>query len=248
MSWIPYVVGGVLTIAVLWLAKPVLSLMIGPSTQLMADEPPENQRSIHQFVPQAADGSPYPLAQHAGQVLMVVNTASKCGLTPQYEGLQALQQTYGERGFTVLAFPCNDFLGQEPGSMEDIQLFCSMNYGTTFPVLNKISVKGDDKDPLYEYLITESPFPGKIRWNFDKFLVNPAGQVIARFSPRSKPQSEDIVAAIEQHLPSAEEWAKTQAHRAEHGDHGDQAQKLDGSPTSHSSFTPPESLLPQVQP
>ena len=154
----------------------------------------------------ALNGSSASLGDYQGKAALVVNVASKCGLTPQYEGLQKLQDTYADRGFTVLGFPCNQFLEQEPGSADEIQEFCSVNYGVTFPLFAKIEVNGDGKDPLYAEL-EETPdvadgHTGDIRWNFEKFLVSPTGEVVGRFSPTVEPQDPALVSAIEAQLPS----------------------------------------------
>jgi glutathione peroxidase len=154
--------------------------------------------SITDFTVRAADGSPVPLADHAGQVLLIVNVASKCGFTPQYAGLEALHRRYRERGFAVLGFPCNQFGAQEPGSAEEIASFCSLTYDVTFPVLAKIDVNGKDADPLYTWLKQEKPGllgTQAIKWNFTKFLVDRAGQVAGRYAPNDKP--EDLAGAIE---------------------------------------------------
>jgi glutathione peroxidase len=152
------------------------------------------------------NGSPASLADYQGKAALVVNVASKCGLTPQYEGLQKLQETYGDRGFTVLGFPCNQFLEQEPGTADEIQEFCSVNYGVTFPLFSKIEVNGDDKDPLYAEL-EQTPdsadgHTGDIRWNFEKFLVSPSGEVVGRFNPTVTPEDPTLVSAIEAQLPT----------------------------------------------
>ena len=152
------------------------------------------------------NGKPANLEDYKGKAALVVNVASKCGLTPQYEGLQKLQDTYGDRGFTVLGFPCNQFLEQEPGTADEIQEFCSVNYGVTFPLFEKIDVNGDDKDPLYAELEETADVAdghtGDIRWNFEKFLVSPTGEVVGRFSPTVEPQDPALVGAIEAQLPS----------------------------------------------
>ena len=152
----------------------------------------------------ALDGTPGVLADQKGKLALFVNVASKCGLTPQYEGLERLQETYGERGFTVVGFPCNQFLGQEPGSAEEIATFCSTTYGVTFPLTEKIEVNGDDRHPVYAEL-TEAPdaegAAGDIQWNFEKFLVSPDGSVVARFRPTVEPEADEVVAAIEANLP-----------------------------------------------
>jgi glutathione peroxidase len=140
------------------------------------------------------------LADYAGKTLLVVNVASKCGLTPQYEGLERLQQTYGDRGFTVLGFPSNQFMGQEPGTPEEIQQFCSTTYGVSFPLFEKIDVNGDNRHPIYEEL-TATPdaegTAGDITWNFEKFLVAEDGEVIGRFRPQVEPEDPALIDAIE---------------------------------------------------
>jgi glutathione peroxidase len=136
----------------------------------------------------------------AERVVLVVNVASRCGLTPQYEGLERLQQRFGGDGFTVLGVPCNQFMGQEPGTPEEIATFCSTTYGTSFPLTEKIEVNGDGRHPLYARL-TEQPDgageAGDVQWNFEKFLVAPGGEVLARFRPQTEPESDELVAAIE---------------------------------------------------
>ena len=150
------------------------------------------------------DGSPLDLEALKGQEVLVVNVASKCGLTPQYTALEDLQKRYAGKGFTVLGVPCNQFGGQEPGSAEEIQTFCSTTYGVTFPLTEKVDVNGQRRHPLYD-LLTASPDAkgeaGDIQWNFEKFLVSPAGEIVARFRPPVDPASDDVVAAIEANLP-----------------------------------------------
>jgi glutathione peroxidase len=149
-------------------------------------------------------GDPASLADYDGKALLVVNVASKCGLTPQYEGLERLQKRYEERGFTVLGFPSNQFGGQEPGTAEEIQTFCSTTYGVTFPMFEKADVNGEDRQPLYAELTATpdaSGEAGDIQWNFEKFLISPGGEVAARFRPRTDPESPDVESAIEQVLP-----------------------------------------------
>ncbi len=151
------------------------------------------------------DGTPADLHQLEDKAVLIVNVASKCGLTPQYEGLEHLQERYGDKGFTVLGVPCNQFMGQEPGSAEEIQTFCSTTYGVTFPLTEKIEVNGDDRHPLYETLTAVPDAAGEagdITWNFEKFLVAPGGDVVARFRPQVEPESDEVVAAIEANLPS----------------------------------------------
>ncbi|MCW2586667.1 MAG: putative glutathione peroxidase [Frankiales bacterium] len=146
-----------------------------------------------------------PTTLPTGQALLLVNVASKCGLTPQYEGLERLQKTYGERGFTVLGFPCNQFMGQEPGSPEEIAQFCSATYGVSFPLLEKVEVNGEGQHPLFAAL-TAAPdaegASGDVQWNFEKWLVSPAGEVVGRFRPRTDPEDPAVVAAIEAQLPA----------------------------------------------
>jgi len=148
------------------------------------------------------DGESTDLSQYAGSVILMVNVASKCGNTPQYEGLQALYEKYREKGFVILAFPANNFLGQEPGTNDEIKTFCSTNYGVTFPLFAKISVKGKDQHPLYQYLTDKESheFGGPIKWNFEKFLIGRDGRIKYRFSPKTKPSDAKVVAAIEKEL------------------------------------------------
>ncbi len=152
----------------------------------------------------ALDGAPTSLGDYRGQTLLVVNVASKCGLTPQYEGLERLQKTYGDKGFTVLGFPCNQFGEQEPGSSEEIATFCSATYGVTFPMFEKVEVNGDHRHPVYEELVA---FPdgegeaGDIQWNFEKFLVSPEGEIVQRFRPMVDPEAPEVTDAIEANLP-----------------------------------------------
>jgi glutathione peroxidase len=150
-------------------------------------------------------GDPASVGDYRGKALLVVNVASKCGLTPQYEGLERLQKTYAEKGFTVLGFPCNQFGGQEPGSSEDIAEFCSATYGVTFPMFEKVDVNGAGRHPVYEEL---TAFPdaegeaGDIQWNFEKFLVSPTGEIVQRFRPTVDPEAPEVIDAIEANLPS----------------------------------------------
>ncbi|MGW8885298.1 glutathione peroxidase [Streptomyces sp. NPDC055749] len=150
-------------------------------------------------------GEPTTLAAHQGKAILVVNVASKCGLTPQYEGLERLQKQYGDRGFTVLGVPCNQFAGQEPGSAEEIQSFCSATYGVSFPLLAKLDVNGDARHPLYTELTKLADADGAagdVQWNFEKFLISPAGEPVARIRPRTEPEATEVIAAIEAQLPA----------------------------------------------
>ncbi len=158
--------------------------------------------TIWQFKVKAIDGRERTLAEYKGRALLVVNTASKCGFTPQYKGLEALYEKYRERGFEVLAFPANNFMGQEPGTNEEIAQFCELNYKVSFPLFSKISVKGRDIAPLYAWLTTTKGFEGDIGWNFTKFLVGPDGKVVARFDTRTDPLDEKLVAKLEETLPA----------------------------------------------
>ena len=168
------------------------------------------------------EGEETTLAKWQGNVLLVVNVASKCGLTPQYEQLETLQKEWQDQGFSVLGFPCNAFLGQEPGSADEIKTFCSTTYGVTFPMFSKIDVNGPDRHPLYQQLVAARPEavtpensgfmermsskgrapkePGDILWNFEKFLINPEGEVFQRFSPDMEPRDPVVVNAIKQAL------------------------------------------------
>ena len=158
--------------------------------------------SLHDFTAETAEGTKRPLSDFRGKTLLVVNTASRCGLTPQYEGLQKLRERYAARGFEVLAFPANDFLFQEPGSNAQIQEFCSTKYGVTFPVFAKVHVKGKEIAPLYRWLTQESGHDGDIEWNFAKFLVGPDGTVLARFHPKVDPLAPEITQRVESTLPA----------------------------------------------
>ena len=157
--------------------------------------------SLTQIPVTAADGSTTDLSEHAGKVMLVVNVASKCGFTPQYEGLEALQRRFSERGFTVLGFPSNQFGAQEPGNAEEIASFCKLTYDVSFPIFAKIDVNGPDAAPLYRHLKAEAPGlmgTEAIKWNFTKFLVDRSGKVVKRYAPRTKPEeiASDIQALL----------------------------------------------------
>ncbi|MBT2505679.1 glutathione peroxidase [Streptomyces sp. ISL-98] len=161
--------------------------------------------SLYDIPLRTLTGEPVTLEAYRGKAVLVVNVASKCGLTPQYAGLERLQQTYADRGFTVLGVPCNQFAGQEPGSSDEIQTFCSASYGVTFPLLEKIEVNGDHRHPLYAELTQVNDADGEagdIQWNFEKFVISGEGEVVGRFRPRTEPEAAEIVAAIEAHLPA----------------------------------------------
>ena len=153
---------------------------------------------------EAIDGSKTSLGDFSGKVLLCVNVASKCGLTPQYTGLEAVHERYVDQGFSVVGVPCNQFLGQEPGTPEEIVEFCSTTYGVTFPLTEKIEVNGDDRHPLYAELTEVADAEGEagdVQWNFEKFLVAPGGEILARFRPQTEPEAEEITSLIEANLP-----------------------------------------------
>ena len=154
--------------------------------------------NVHEFTLNSIDGKPAPLSAYQGKVVLIVNVASRCGFTPQYAGLEALYEKYKDRGFVILGFPANNFGGQEPGTNEEIKTFCSTKYNVTFPMYSKISVKGDDKAPLYQFLTDTTG--SEIQWNFTKFLVDKDGKVVARFESKVTPESPDVAAAIEKAL------------------------------------------------
>jgi glutathione peroxidase len=155
--------------------------------------------SIYETPLSRLSGTGSPLADAQGKVTLVVNVASKCGLTPQYTALQTLQTDLAAKGFTVIGIPCNQFMGQEPGTAEEIEQFCSTTYGIDFPMSEKVDVNGDSRHPLYSALV-ETPdaegYTGDIRWNFEKFLLDRSGNVIARFHPKTEPNAAEVVAAI----------------------------------------------------
>lgn len=157
-------------------------------------------KSIHEFSVKNIDGQEVKLSAYKGKVALVVNVASKCGYTPQYDGLQAIYTKYKDQGLVVLGFPANNFMGQEPGTNEEIKTFCQTKFNVSFPLFAKISVKGDDIHPLYQFLTSKESnpeFAGNITWNFNKFLVDQNGKVIARFETKEKPEGEKITQAIE---------------------------------------------------
>ena len=150
------------------------------------------------------DGNPTSLGDYDGRALLVVNVASKCGLTPQYGALEQLARDYTDRGLTVIGVPCNQFMGQEPGTPEEIATFCSTSYGVTFPLLAKVDVNGADRHPLYVELTQTADAAGEagdVQWNFEKFLIAPSGEVVNRFRPRTEPDAPEVIAAIEAVLP-----------------------------------------------
>lgn len=182
-----------------------LSLIVAAGC-LLSDRTPTAElkgKSVLDFKMKDIDGKDVKLKKYKGNVLLVVNTASKCGFTPQYESLEAVYEKYRAQGFYVLGFPANNFKGQEPGSNEEIKEFCTTKYKVTFPMFAKVSVLGEDQDPLYKFLTskeTNPDFAGDIKWNFNKFLIDRDGKVVARFDSKDKPDGEAITAAIEKYL------------------------------------------------
>ena len=178
-------------------AAPVASIPAAPAARAQ-----ENAVTIDHTV-QTLDGASTSLASYRGKALLIVNTASQCGYTPQYAGLEKLHETYGPRGLAVLGFPCNDFGGQEPGSPQEIKTFCETRFAVKFPLFGKVKAKGAEKSPLYRTLTEETPdgIKGEVKWNFTKFLVDPQGHVVARFEPGVDPSSPELIAAIERVLP-----------------------------------------------
>ena len=164
---------------------------------------PVTTKTIYDFTVKTIDGKDVSLSDYKGRTLLIVNTASKCGFTPQYKGLETLYEKYKSRGFEILAFPANNFLGQEPGTDEKIKEFCLLNYKTQFPLFSKISVKGKDIAPLYQYLTTESGLNGDISWNFNKFLVSADGKVVARFGSKTTPEADELIRKLEEILPKS---------------------------------------------
>jgi glutathione peroxidase len=159
--------------------------------------------SVHEIKLNAIDGKPASLGDYKGKVVLLVNVASQCGLTPQYKGLQALHEKYKDKGFTVVGVPCNDFGAQEPGTSEEIVQFCSSKYKVNFPLMEKLHVKGPEQHPLYARLTgKDAEFPGEIKWNFGKFLIGKDGQVLKRFEPRTEPDADEVVKAVEAALGS----------------------------------------------
>lgn len=161
------------------------------SMNIPADSP------FYQFVMKTIDGKEKSLAEYKGKVVMVVNVASRCGQTPQYKDLEATYRKYSEKGFVILGFPANNFGAQEPGTDAEIKEFCRTNYDVSFTLFSKISVKGEDQHPLYKYLTTETPFKGDVKWNFQKYLIDRTGDVVAMYPSRVKPTDEEVVRKIE---------------------------------------------------
>jgi glutathione peroxidase len=171
------------------------------ATALMAAD-----KSVYDFTLNSIDGQPAPLGAYKGKVVLLVNVASRCGFTPQYTALESVYEKFKDRGFVIVGIPANNFGSQEPGTNQEIKTFCQTKYSVTFPMMSKVSVKGDDKTPLYQFLTDKAANPqtgGEIQWNFTKFLIGSDGRVIARFEPAVTPDSPEITAAIEKALAQA---------------------------------------------
>lgn len=193
-------IGVLLGLALVTACKPSYAVA-GPALQTEGMGQMATQTgSLYNFTLNDIDGKPVALSQFRGKVLLLVNTASFCGNTPQYADLESMYERYQAQGLEILAFPANNFGKQEPGSNEEIKSFCYTKYSLTFPLFSKISVKGDDKHPLYRYLTEQSPFPGEVEWNFQKYLVDRTGKVVARYHHRTKPLSEEITRDLEREL------------------------------------------------
>src|SRR5690349_11353356 len=188
-------------IRMMTLAAALLGAAAPASGAAAKAAPKAASHTVYDFSAVTIDGEKQPLSVYKGKTLLIVNTASKCGFTPQYEGLEALYQKYHARGFEILAFPENDFMHQEPGSDAEIKEFCSTKYHTTFPLFSKIAVKGKGMHPLYGYLTRETRFKGRITWNFNKFLVDPNGKVVARFGSNVEPLSKELTQKLDSVLP-----------------------------------------------
>ena len=185
---------------------PVIALLSAAAGGEVKKESPKEEtkmKSIYDFRVADIDGNDVNLADYKGKVLLIVNVASKCGFTPQYKGLENIYRQYKVKGFEILGFPSNDFMGQEPGTNEQIKSFCQLNYQVGFPLFSKISVKGKDIHPLYKFLtekITDPNFSGSITWNFNKFLIDRKGNIVSRFGSRTEPQNPEVIKAIEEAL------------------------------------------------
>jgi glutathione peroxidase len=180
------------------LIRSVAVLLFLLGTVLAADT-----KGVYDFTLDSIDGKPVSLSSYKGKVLMLVNVASKCGYTPQYTALESTYEKYRDRGLVIVGIPANNFGGQEPGTNQEIKTFCTRNFKVSFPMMSKVSVKGDDTTPLYKFLTSKAPNPktaGEIKWNFTKFLVDRNGNVVSRFEPATTPDSPEVTAAIEQAL------------------------------------------------
>ena len=178
----------------------MLCLTLALAATAFAAPSAADAKSVYDFTLKSIDGQPTPLSEYHGKVLLLVNVASKCGFTPQYTALEAIYEKYKSRGLVIVGVPANNFMGQEPGTNEEIKTFCSKKYNVSFPMMSKLSVKGDDQTPLYQFLTSKSADPkfgGEIKWNFTKFLFDRNGNPVARFEPATTPDSPEVTAAIE---------------------------------------------------
>jgi glutathione peroxidase len=177
----------------------IFSLLILSSilTARQKEKTSVNANGIYSFTMKTIDGKDKPLVEYKGKVLLIVNVASFCGYTPQYKDLEEVYRTYKDKGFMILGFPANNFGQQEPGSDEEIKTFCDTKYNVTFDLFSKISVKGDDQHPLYQYITKASPFPGDVKWNFQKYLVDQDGNIVAMYPSKVKPTDREVIQKIE---------------------------------------------------
>jgi glutathione peroxidase len=183
------------------LSIPAVQILSAQSKKSQEKSTPRHQpKSVLDFTMNTIDGKSQPLSHYKGKVLMIINTASECGYTPQYETLEQLYKTYKDKGFMILAFPANNFGAQEPGTNSEIKNFCSTKYHTSFDLFGKISVKGNEQHPLYKFITQDSPFKGEIKWNFQKYLVDRSGKIVARFMSEIDPMSKEIRAEVENYL------------------------------------------------
>ena len=181
------------------MVKALFCLLFCAAAVMAAD------KSVYDFTLNSIDGQPAPLAAYKGKVVLLVNVASRCGFTPQYTALESIYEKYESRGFVIVGIPANNFGAQEPGTNQEIKTFCTSKYNVKFPMMAKVSVKGDDITPLYQFLTDKSTHPqtgGEIQWNFTKFLIAPDGHVITRFEPEVTPDSPQVTSAIEKALAS----------------------------------------------
>lgn len=179
------------------LTAMILTVLVMAGTILSQETKSKMESPIYSFTMKTLDGKDKSLSEYKGKVVLVVNTASFCGYTPQYKDLETVYKQYKDKGLVVIGFPANNFGKQEPGTNGDIATFCERNYGVTFPMFSKISVKGDDIHPLYKYLTTETPFKEEIAWNFTKFLVDKNGNVVAKFTSKVKPTEKEVLSKID---------------------------------------------------
>jgi glutathione peroxidase len=176
----------------------------GPSPEKAPPKATDAEGAVVNQTVTSLNGKTVNLSDYRGKTLLIVNTASECGYTPQYAGLQSLYDKYKDRGLVIVGFPSNDFGGQEPGGAEEIATFCKKNYGVTFPMMSKVHAKGPEISPVYKTLTQDTPegIRGEVKWNFTKFLIDPQGKVVARFEPKVEPQSPEIADAVEKNLPA----------------------------------------------